>query len=168
MLFHKPPTYTHLKVFGCLAFAPNPMRTTDKFQLRGVPCLFLGYPHNQKCYVLMNLLTKHLFVSRDVKFTQHIFPYKQSSLSQYMQPPPSPLRGTQTWTEDYLQLTPLDILLDNPYSSFVNEISASAQDPRSDHWVTSESTSIPGISTPTQPSLQPVVKRYTRTSKLPS
>ena len=68
LLFHKALTYAHLRVFGCLAFAPNPMRTTHKFQPKGVPCLFLGYPHNQKGYILMNLLTKHFFVSRDVTF----------------------------------------------------------------------------------------------------
>lgn len=84
MLFHKTPSYVNLRVFGCLAFASNPMRTIDKFQPRGVPCLFLGYPQNQKGYILMNMLTKHLFVSRDINFAKHIFPYKQSSLSQYM------------------------------------------------------------------------------------
>jgi len=43
MLFHKQPSYQHLKVFGCLAFAANPIRTTDKFQPKVVPCVFLGY-----------------------------------------------------------------------------------------------------------------------------
>ena len=116
----------------------------------------------------MNFLTKHVFVLRNVKFAEHIFLYKQSSLSQYMQHLPSPLRGTHIWTEDYLQLTPLDISSDNPHSGSLNEISVFAQDQVSDHRVTFKFTSIPSISTPTQPSLQPVVKRSTRTSKPPS
>ncbi|XP_071695220.1 uncharacterized protein [Rutidosis leptorrhynchoides] len=35
-------------VFGCLAIASNPSRNVDKFTERGVPCVFLGYPQQQK------------------------------------------------------------------------------------------------------------------------
>jgi len=108
MLVHKQPRYTHLKVFGCLAFASNPMRTTDEFQPKGVPGVILGYAQIQKGYILMNLLTKHIFVSRDVTFAEHVFPHKKHSLDQCMRPFPTALKGTRTWAEDYLQLTPTD------------------------------------------------------------
>ena len=78
-LLHKAPQYQHMRVFGCLAFASNPTKTGDKFQSRGVPCLFLGYPVTQKGYKLLNLLTDQTFVSRDVIFHEHIFPFQQSS-----------------------------------------------------------------------------------------
>ena len=75
LLHKKQPEYWHLKVFGCLAFAYNPSRTKDKFQPRGVPCVFIGYSPSQKGYRLHNLLTGVTFVSRDVKFYEAIFPY---------------------------------------------------------------------------------------------
>jgi len=77
-----------MKVFGCLAFASNPSKTGDKFQPKGIPCVFLGYPATQKGYKLLNLLTHQTFVSRDVVFHEHIFPFHQSSLQQYKYPLP--------------------------------------------------------------------------------
>ena len=49
---------------------------------------FLGYPNLQKGYKLMNLVTKQWFVSRDVQFCEHIFPYRKESYKQFMQPIP--------------------------------------------------------------------------------
>jgi len=54
ILLQKTPAYDHLKVFGCLAMASNPSRSHDKFDPRGVPYLFLGYPSHKKGYKLMN------------------------------------------------------------------------------------------------------------------
>jgi len=88
-LLKKTPSYNHMKVFGCLAFASNPSKTGDKFQPRGVPCVFLGYPATQKGYKLLNLLTDITFVSRDVVFHEHIFPFQHSSLQQYKTPLPA-------------------------------------------------------------------------------
>ncbi|GJT04945.1 cysteine-rich receptor-like protein kinase 8 [Tanacetum coccineum] len=51
VLLKKKPTYKHLRVFGCLALVCNPSRTADKFDPRGVPWVFLGYPSNQKGFV---------------------------------------------------------------------------------------------------------------------
>ncbi|GJV60551.1 retrovirus-related pol polyprotein from transposon TNT 1-94, partial [Tanacetum coccineum] len=41
ILLKKKPIYDHLKVFGCLALVSNPSRIVDKFDPRGVPCVFL-------------------------------------------------------------------------------------------------------------------------------
>ena len=76
ILLQKTPACDHLKVFGCLAMASNPSRNHDKFDPRGVPCLFLGYPSHKKGYKVMNLLTNQFFVSSDVRFYENIFPYK--------------------------------------------------------------------------------------------
>ncbi|GKF35345.1 retrovirus-related pol polyprotein from transposon TNT 1-94, partial [Tanacetum coccineum] len=81
MLMNKKPSYSNLKVFGCLVVESNPSRVTDKMAPRGVPCLFLGYPPHQKGYTLLNLLTHARFVSKDVTFYEHIFPYSKSSMS---------------------------------------------------------------------------------------
>ena len=88
-LLQKRPDYSMLRVFGCLAFAANPDRIRDKLYPKGVPCVFLGYPQSQKGYKLLNLLTHKMFVSQDVTFVEHIFPYSPYSYAQCMQPIPS-------------------------------------------------------------------------------
>lgn len=65
LLFSKPSTFDHLKIFGCLYFAANLQPHKDKFGDRGIKCVFLGYPIRQKVYKLMDLHKKKLFVSRD-------------------------------------------------------------------------------------------------------
>lgn len=75
MLHKHSPSYSNLRVFGCLALAHNPNSNNDKFNPRGVPCVFIGYPITQKGYMLLNLLTNEVFVTRDVKWSEHIIPY---------------------------------------------------------------------------------------------
>ncbi|GJW15837.1 retrovirus-related pol polyprotein from transposon TNT 1-94 [Tanacetum coccineum] len=99
MIMNKKPSYSNLKVFGCLAVESNPSRVTDKMAPRGVPCLFLGYPPHQKGYTLLNLLTHTRFVSRDVTFYEHIFPYSNSSMSQIPKPIPTP--SSSLWYKDF-------------------------------------------------------------------
>ncbi|GJT74230.1 hypothetical protein Tco_1040955 [Tanacetum coccineum] len=48
----------------------------DKFDNRGVKCVLLGYPQNQKGYKLYDLNTKEIFLSRDVVFDETMFPFK--------------------------------------------------------------------------------------------
>ena len=48
ILFGKPPSYKHLKTFGCLCYASQIPRSTDKFASRGRKCIFVGYPTGQK------------------------------------------------------------------------------------------------------------------------
>lgn len=88
VLYGTPPSYEHLRVFGCLAFATNPSHPSDKFAARGVPCVFLGYPSSQKGYKLLNLTTMQSFVSRDVKFHETTFPFHDKSHKTYMTPLP--------------------------------------------------------------------------------
>ncbi|KAK9691437.1 hypothetical protein RND81_09G196600 [Saponaria officinalis] len=98
VIHNKPANYNNLKVFGCLAMAYNPDRNKDKFQPRGVPCVFLGYPANQKGYKVEDLVSKKRFVTRDVKFYEHILPYAQGVKKKSASP--EPLIITEDITED--------------------------------------------------------------------
>jgi hypothetical protein len=41
LLFSKPPFYSHLKVFGCLAYTSSLCRARNKFDYRAIPCVSL-------------------------------------------------------------------------------------------------------------------------------
>ena len=76
-LYSKPPSYSHLRVFGCIAYATN-VHVSHKFDHRAITCIFIGYPVGQKAYKLFNLSTKKIFTSRDVHFHENHFPYASS------------------------------------------------------------------------------------------
>jgi hypothetical protein len=83
-LYGQVPSYSHLKVFGCLAYAIV-VHVSHKFAPRATRCVFLGYPVDQKAYKLYDLTTHKIFTSRDIIFHEHIFPF-ESPLSI---PPPT-------------------------------------------------------------------------------
>ncbi|KAM7485260.1 hypothetical protein LguiA_001269 [Lonicera macranthoides] len=90
-LYSKPPTYSHLRIFGCLAYATN-VHPTHKFDSRAIPSILIGYPLGQKGYKLYNLSTKKIFTSRDVKFFENICPYNTKTTISF--PSPSPTHST--------------------------------------------------------------------------
>ncbi|KAL6211081.1 hypothetical protein ACLB2K_016309 [Fragaria x ananassa] len=61
-------SYSHLKVFGCKAFAHVPKEKRSKLNDKAVPCIFIGNGNEQMGYRLWNSITKKLFRSRDVVF----------------------------------------------------------------------------------------------------
>ncbi|XP_074346214.1 uncharacterized protein LOC141684984 [Apium graveolens] len=116
LLYNTVPEYDNLRIFGCLAFAYNPTPPTDKFDHRGVPCIFLGYPAGTKGYKLMNLLTKKEFTSRDVIFQESIFPFHKNSSNHYMSPTP-PSMPTQPTTDMIKDFNLVDLSDNDPDNS---------------------------------------------------
>ncbi|XP_075486487.1 uncharacterized protein LOC142526104 [Primulina tabacum] len=126
ILFHKVPSFDHLRVFGCLCYATN-LTIQHKLSPRALPCVFLGYSNTQKGYKLLNLHNDKILFSRDVVFLEGVFPFSEppqqppifpydpivehDQISSY-QPavpdpdPPLPRRSSRhttppIWTKDY-------------------------------------------------------------------
>ena len=76
ILYAKLPNYADFRTFGTLCYASTLISSKHKFSPRVVAVVFLGYPQGYKGYKLLNLSTKQIFISRDVKFFENIFPFK--------------------------------------------------------------------------------------------
>jgi len=81
-LGQKPSLY-HLRVFGCLAYAHIPHQKRSKLDAKARRCVFVGYPAGTKGYILYDTEAKKTFVSRDVRFEEHIagISYKENGLT---------------------------------------------------------------------------------------
>lgn len=57
LLYNRPSSLAHLKVFGCLCYA-TVVHPTHKFDPRATRCVFVGYPTGQKGYKLYEIINK--------------------------------------------------------------------------------------------------------------
>ncbi|GJS62572.1 ribonuclease H-like domain-containing protein [Tanacetum coccineum] len=72
-LHNKPPTYDHLRVFGCLCY-PH-ISFDHKLQPRSTTCVFLGYPLYIEVPLQLTLSTNKIIISRHVIFDEDQFPF---------------------------------------------------------------------------------------------
>jgi hypothetical protein len=78
ILYNELPDITNLKVFGSLVFASTLQSNRKKLDSRSRKCISLGFKTGVKGHILFDLQSKEIFLSRDVVFFEHIFPYKSS------------------------------------------------------------------------------------------
>nr|GEV82523.1 integrase, catalytic core [Tanacetum cinerariifolium] len=76
LVWNEEPKYEDLRIFGCLAYFKNTNTKGDKFEERGKPGVFLGYPQGTKGYKIYDIESKKIVVSRDVLFLKENFPFK--------------------------------------------------------------------------------------------
>jgi hypothetical protein len=66
----RKPDVSHLRVFGCKAFAHVPDEKRTKLESKSMPYVFLRYYEGTKAYRLMCVKTKRIIKSRDVMFIE--------------------------------------------------------------------------------------------------
>lgn len=72
-LFHTPPNYNLLKVFGCACWPHLRPYNKHKLDFRSKLCVFLGYSSLHKGYKCLDRSTGRVYISRDVIFDENIF-----------------------------------------------------------------------------------------------
>ena len=66
----KKPNFSHLKVFGCIAYVHIPDELRSKLDPKAKKCVFIEYSLEQKWYQCYNPFTREIRVSRDVVFEE--------------------------------------------------------------------------------------------------
>jgi hypothetical protein len=76
LLHESIPDTSVFKVFGSLCYASTLLSHRTKLDSRARKSVFLGYKSGYKGFVLYDLNTKEIFISRHVTFHEHILPYQ--------------------------------------------------------------------------------------------
>lgn len=66
----KKPHVSHMRVFGCIAYAKIPDETRGKLDSKTIKCILLGYCVGTHAYKLLSLESKKIIKSRDVVFIE--------------------------------------------------------------------------------------------------
>ncbi|XP_073102473.1 uncharacterized protein [Elaeis guineensis] len=64
------PNISHLKMFGCIAYAHIPDQRRNKLDDKSLSCIFIGYDPRSKAYKLYEPKEKKAIISRDVEFQE--------------------------------------------------------------------------------------------------
>ncbi|CAL9098108.1 unnamed protein product, partial [Musa textilis] len=80
-LFHKPPNFHKLKVFGCLCYPYLRPYASHKLTPRSKPCIFIGYSLEYNAFRCYEPHTQKVFLSRHVIFVESSFPFQNHEYS---------------------------------------------------------------------------------------
>ena len=83
--YEKPHTYFSLKAFGCLCFASTIDVNRSKLDPRARKCVFTGFKPGVKGFVILDIKTREILVSRNIMFSENIFPCNFSNYSEQNQ-----------------------------------------------------------------------------------
>jgi hypothetical protein len=112
MLHQKLPDINTFKVFGCLCHASSLQSHRTKLQARARKTVFLGYKPGYKGFLLLDINSREIFVSRHVVFHEHYLPYPSNNESittqwEYFSPTPTPIHTS----ESVDTISPLPLLM---------------------------------------------------------
>lgn len=74
-LFGTKPNYTFLRIFGCGVWPNLHPFNKHKLEFGSNQCVFLGYSSLHKGYKCLDIATGRVYVSCDVVFDEHVFPF---------------------------------------------------------------------------------------------
>jgi histone deacetylase 1/2 len=74
-LLNQSPDYSFLRTFGCACWPSLRKYNSRKLEFRSKMCVFLGYSPMHKGYKCLDRSTGRIYISRDVIFDEHVFPF---------------------------------------------------------------------------------------------
>jgi hypothetical protein len=80
-LYHQQPDYSLLRVFRCACYPVLRPYTPHKLVFKSKQCIFLGFSSNHKGYRCFDLVSRKVYLSRNVVFDESLFPAIHRSLS---------------------------------------------------------------------------------------
>lgn len=107
ILYHSPPSLSHLRVFGCACYPSMKPYRSNKLEPKTTECIFLVYASQYKGYVCYALKDHKLIVSRHVVFYEHKFPQVSGTSQVSLSPPTHFSHVAHPNTFPYITLIPI-------------------------------------------------------------
>ena len=80
-LLNVKPNYDALQTFGCACWPNLRPYNKRKLSFRSKRCVFFGYSPLHKGVKCLDVATRRVYISRDVVFDEHIFPFAELHLN---------------------------------------------------------------------------------------